>query len=943
MVFVSKIDAPATKPEPQTRTQATRSDPHAAAPPRAHPAGIDPRELRALQATRGNRYVNRLLDPPAAAPLQARRATQRAAEEPRRARSESRLAAPLRAGIERLSGIAMDDVKVHYNSPAPARLSALAYTQGSDIHVAPGQEEHLPHEAWHVVQQKQGRVAPTVQSRGVSLNDDASLEREADVMGARAARHAAAGSAAARPVTSARAPLQLRATGPGGVVQRVVAPAAREAIKAGAKEIAARKTKLQIIDDMDAALEKAAPELLGNAQEFLAAAAKNPRIKERLDAARSEVEKMRIANAILAQLRAELAAHMARRAREFAEMVAEEMLPDVSDYSPAFINDFVDKLRDTMDAAFVARFKDAIFNGMFSGLSSAGLDSLIEHYTDTRAVIDRFEAEAARTLEANLSQLKAQYAEQMATAKDRIAVARELAEKAKQLEEAVIGQIPEEARDAVRGLWRAKKKVYKAVGDVIADGLGVPDAKISLEDLEASAQKPIQIVTEEQAKELQALRDQAEKSGDWQIAQKLDKLMTALAWAQEFGQLAEQVSAQAAVRLLLARTASVRAGAVAATAVKGAITATTTAGTLGKAALSGAASAGTGFVVSEAVGAALDYIPVDVWLGSLGEKAYENVPAVKPITDFSVRMGQSFNRGLERVAAAVMTGVGTVANMASSLPGADYVGPPLAQATSGLGTGLSGALSFVGSGVKTAIHGGVFIGTLAVHGVTLGTVGRDTLARSSQNARKSISGMGDGLVRVGTGLGSVLTAPFARSEEKEDEPEPLLDAAELDALTERWQIAMARRMVQGDAPSPEHKSADAPLTSTASVPDDKSPDASLPPHRGSLSGNLMLYSRLGALPSSGLFMGPRVTASGPLARSGRRAIVDRGIEALNRLRDAWRAKASDERSASQPPGYDDRVASIESIRQAPDDLSLLALQEQVDGWLRDAANRWEKD
>ena len=32
-------------------------------------------------------------------------------------------------------------------------LSALAYTQGSDIHVGPGQEAALPHEAWHAVPQ----------------------------------------------------------------------------------------------------------------------------------------------------------------------------------------------------------------------------------------------------------------------------------------------------------------------------------------------------------------------------------------------------------------------------------------------------------------------------------------------------------------------------------------------------------------------------------------------------------------------------------------------------------------------------------------------------------------------------------------------------------------------------------------------------------------------
>ncbi|WP_238582279.1 eCIS core domain-containing protein [Cellvibrio sp. OA-2007] len=93
----------------------------------------------------------------------------------------------LKSGIENLSGYSMDDVKVHYNSAQPAQLNAHAYAQGTDIHVAPGQEQHLPHEAWHVVQQKQGRVQPTMQMKaGVPVNDDAGLEHEADVMGAKA-------------------------------------------------------------------------------------------------------------------------------------------------------------------------------------------------------------------------------------------------------------------------------------------------------------------------------------------------------------------------------------------------------------------------------------------------------------------------------------------------------------------------------------------------------------------------------------------------------------------------------------------------------------------------------------------------------------------------------------------------------------------------------------
>lgn len=93
----------------------------------------------------------------------------------------------LKQGIENLSGHDMSDVKVHYNSDKPAQLQAHAYAQGTDIHIAPGQEKHLPHEAWHVLQQKQGRVEPTTQLKGnVNVNDDSTLEKEADVMGEKA-------------------------------------------------------------------------------------------------------------------------------------------------------------------------------------------------------------------------------------------------------------------------------------------------------------------------------------------------------------------------------------------------------------------------------------------------------------------------------------------------------------------------------------------------------------------------------------------------------------------------------------------------------------------------------------------------------------------------------------------------------------------------------------
>jgi Domain of unknown function (DUF4157) len=95
----------------------------------------------------------------------------------------------LKSGVENLSGYSMDDVNVHYNSGKPSQLQAHAFAQGTDIHLAPGQEKHLPHEAWHVVQQKQGRVAPTMQLKGkVNINNDSALEKEADDMGQKAAQ-----------------------------------------------------------------------------------------------------------------------------------------------------------------------------------------------------------------------------------------------------------------------------------------------------------------------------------------------------------------------------------------------------------------------------------------------------------------------------------------------------------------------------------------------------------------------------------------------------------------------------------------------------------------------------------------------------------------------------------------------------------------------------------
>ena len=69
----------------------------------------------------------------------------------------------LKAGIEQISGLSMHDVKVHYNSDAPAQLKSHAYAQGSDIHIAPVQ----------------------LSNKGV-INEDTNLEKVADDIGAKA-------------------------------------------------------------------------------------------------------------------------------------------------------------------------------------------------------------------------------------------------------------------------------------------------------------------------------------------------------------------------------------------------------------------------------------------------------------------------------------------------------------------------------------------------------------------------------------------------------------------------------------------------------------------------------------------------------------------------------------------------------------------------------------
>ncbi len=104
-----------------------------------------------------------------------------------RAKNQTGLPDELKTGLEIYSGMDLSGVRVLRNSSKPAELNALAYTRGHTIHLSPNQENHLPHEGWHAVQQMQGRVkSGRLQIDNTFINNDPRLEAEAVRMGKRA-------------------------------------------------------------------------------------------------------------------------------------------------------------------------------------------------------------------------------------------------------------------------------------------------------------------------------------------------------------------------------------------------------------------------------------------------------------------------------------------------------------------------------------------------------------------------------------------------------------------------------------------------------------------------------------------------------------------------------------------------------------------------------------
>jgi hypothetical protein len=101
----------------------------------------------------------------------------------------------VRSRMEAAFGADFSAVRVHEDGAADA-AGAQAYARGSDLHFAPGAydpdssqgRELIGHELTHVVQQQQGGAPARAQMKSTSTVGDSPLEREADVLGARAAR-----------------------------------------------------------------------------------------------------------------------------------------------------------------------------------------------------------------------------------------------------------------------------------------------------------------------------------------------------------------------------------------------------------------------------------------------------------------------------------------------------------------------------------------------------------------------------------------------------------------------------------------------------------------------------------------------------------------------------------------------------------------------------------
>ncbi len=103
----------------------------------------------------------------------------------------------LHTNLEQSFGFDFSKVQILRNSKKAEELKARAYTQGEQIRFAPGEfnpntesgRNLIGHEFTHIVQQRSGLVQPTsILGKGLAVNNDPILEREADQLGAQAVK-----------------------------------------------------------------------------------------------------------------------------------------------------------------------------------------------------------------------------------------------------------------------------------------------------------------------------------------------------------------------------------------------------------------------------------------------------------------------------------------------------------------------------------------------------------------------------------------------------------------------------------------------------------------------------------------------------------------------------------------------------------------------------------
>ena len=103
----------------------------------------------------------------------------------------------LQTNMEHSFGQDFSNINIQKNSQEAVDLDARAFTKGDSIHFAPGEfnpnsergKNLIGHEFTHVVQQRSGIVQPSrILKKGILLNEDKTLENEADYLGKKAVK-----------------------------------------------------------------------------------------------------------------------------------------------------------------------------------------------------------------------------------------------------------------------------------------------------------------------------------------------------------------------------------------------------------------------------------------------------------------------------------------------------------------------------------------------------------------------------------------------------------------------------------------------------------------------------------------------------------------------------------------------------------------------------------